>query len=168
MNIVFFGNPLHGDDAVGYHIYNELIQLCQDQQICDKNSAVKLHFAGSSALDAVKYFTDTDSVIVVDAHLPAGKPGKIEILMPDELYSEGDYLSIHRFSVYETIKAMQAEGLDLPEIRLLTVEAKLVNTFSLDMSDEVTAVVKPVSELLLKLIKQNQSQLKFFNQVYAN
>ena len=153
--IICFGNPLHGDDAVGWHVYNRLSERLKAIQSTNTPEP-QLRFGGSSPLDAVRYLQDQQQVVIVDACQPGEAPGRVEYARVERAEYRSDYLSVHRFSIADTLAAMQAEGLELPDIQLVSVEAKTINAFTLELSDEVAAAVEPACEIALKLAAREE------------
>jgi len=156
ISIVCFGNPLHADDAFGFYVYEALQRLGEwpNENAC-------LIFAGTSPLDAVNIFEKCQTVIIVDAAEPDQQPGLIEHMEIEGGNISVDFLSIHRFSIADAVAAMQAEGLSLPAMELISVQARSLQGFSLTMSEEVSMAVEPVATLALARLHSILNQTEY-------
>lgn len=142
--IVCFGNMLHGDDAFGYFVYEKLSSLYGGAL---KKIGVELFFGGSRPLDAVNIFEKAKNILVVDAAIPEGLPGKVEHLVVDAAEITTEFVSTHRFSIADAIAAMHAEGLKLPSFELFTAQAKSNSVFTMQMSSEMQLAVSQITQL---------------------
>lgn len=153
--ILCFGNPLHGDDALGWHVFNRLNQLVSSVK---QAPVPTVRFGGISPLDAVSLLEGESFAVIVDALQPSGTPGRVASARVTGAHLSTDHLSLHRFSVADTLAAMKAEGLAVPDIELVTVEAESVTAFDMELSESVARAVEPASLLALDLALAEDSR----------
>ena len=77
--ILGIGNPLLGDDGIGFHIAQELARQIQDENTDVKDTSV-------DGLNLLELITGYDRVIIIDAIMTeGGEVGEIYKLRPEDL-----------------------------------------------------------------------------------
>jgi len=140
-HIICFGNPLHGDDGVGYAVYQRLSTL----PIPD---TTRLFDAGTPGLNALALFAHCDDAIIVDAIAPAGHPGRLHKLLPTQITAENS-IPGHGQGVAYLLQALSSLDEQTPRIQILGVEAYSVEPFNLKLSEPVSRAVDDVVASLL-------------------
>jgi hydrogenase maturation protease len=92
-HVVCFGNPWHGDDGFGHHVFRRL------HEFGALPPAVELFDAGVAGLNALPYFEHCSKAVMVDAVRVGAPVGTVHRLLPDELDPPGGELSLHELGV---------------------------------------------------------------------
>lgn len=141
-HIVFFGNPLHGDDGFGPAVYERLAARRWPDD-------VSLSDAGTAGPTALALFEGFDEIVVVDASSPAGRPGRIWRPSRDEVFAEAVSTG-HGVGVGHLIRCVEATFVPVPAISFVAVEAASATSFRMGLSEPVARAVETVADLLLR------------------
>ena len=141
-HVIGFGNPLHGDDGFAAAVCEALqrLPLAPDVLVFD---------AGTRGLDALALLADCDEAILIDAALPAGRPGCIAHPQAWEVIEEAGFSS-HVSGVGAVLRALMSIDHAPPRIRLVTVEAERITRFSPGLSKPMAAALRTVVADLLQ------------------
>lgn len=141
-HIICFGNPLHGDDGFGSAVYQRLLGLARP-------SGSRLTDAGTPGPAALALFLDCDEVVIVDALMPAGTPGRVSEPAVDAILAE-ETVAGHGVGIGYLLRALAILPESMPRIRILAAEASAVTQFKPGLSapvaravDEVVARLRP-------------------------
>lgn len=141
-HIVCFGNPLHGDDGFGHAVYQRLAQLPAPADL-------RLFDAGTPGPAALVLFQDCDEVLIVDARLSGGEPGRLGQPAPETVMAETS-LAGHGMGVGYLLHALAALPETMPRIRIISAETATVAAFRPGLSapllravDEAVALLSP-------------------------
>ncbi len=141
------GNLLLKDDGVGVHVINEL----RDTPFPEN---VQLIDAGTVSHQLISLFHETDYLILVDAVSADDVPGSIYRFSPDDInFQTGYKLSLHEMSLIDILQMAEMTGAK-PEAVIIGVQPKDVSSWSLELSDEVKAVVPKVRDLVVEELKR--------------
>jgi hydrogenase maturation protease len=143
--VICFGNPWHGDDGFGHHVFLRLHEHGVD--------AVD---AGIAGLDALPYFAGCARAVVVDAVRTGGPVGAIHRLRPAELQPPGGELSLHAVGVSGVLAALVAVHEQPPDVVLIGAEVGLLGPFSNCLSAPVEAAVPTAVRLVLRELRGGQ------------
>jgi hydrogenase maturation protease len=141
------GNLLLKDDGVGVHVINALrdIPFPGNVQLID---------AGTVSHQLISLFHETDYLILVDAVSANDVPGSIYRFSPDDINFQSGYkMSLHEMNLIDILQMAEMTGAK-PEAVIIGVQPKDVSSWSLELSDEVKAVVPKVKELVLEELKR--------------
>ena len=141
VQICCFGNPLHGDDAVGLHVYQGL-------QASGKFSSDQLHFFADVPLNALSVFEKETPVILIDALKNAGELGSVHSLSLDEICEPQDALCSHMNSIPHLIQSAQCLYGPLKNVRMWGVCSGGIDVYSHELSAPVSAGVKELIKTL--------------------
>jgi len=133
INIVCFGNELHGDDGIGLAVHDYLAGMALP-------AGVSLFYAGHNGLNALRYFEDCQQVIIVDAMQPDGEPGRIHQINAHRYLAQlndVNPLSSHRLSIPELVKVLYKTLRQPPRVELFALEATAVTGFKPGLSKAV-------------------------------
>lgn len=139
-HLICFGNELHGDDGFGPAVYHRLAAMALPPPW-------RLFNGGSRGLDALALFAGCDEVILVDAAAPAGSPGRLGQLSPEEVSNESA-LPGHGAGVGYLLRALDALGERPPRLRIVAAEMSALTPFRPELS---APVVKAVDETVALL-----------------
>src|SRR5208283_5313415 len=142
------GNLLLKDDGVGVHLINAL----RDTSFPDN---VQLIDAGTVSHQLISQFHEADYLIVVDAVSANDVPGSIFRFSPDDIrFSQTEYkLSLHEMNLIDVLQMAEMTG-PKPDTIIIGVQPKDVSSWSLELSDEVEAVLPRVRELVIEELKR--------------
>lgn len=145
--ILGIGNPLLGDDGVGFHVAQELAK-----ETIDENIDIKV--ASADSLNLLELIVGYDKVIVIDAIMALdGEIGEIYKLRPENLTNTVQVAtSVHHANLATTLEigikilAEQMPG----EIVVFAVEIEEVTKFTEEMTKKVKEAVPKVVNLILE------------------
>ncbi len=140
LRILCFGNPLHGDDGFGPAVAMALRRL-------DLPAHVEVYDCATRGLDALTLFEDCDRVVVVDA-IQGDAHGRVRLLTPDDVPSEGATLSMHGAGVGALLSTVRKLYQTPPSITLLVAEIRPCAAFAPGLSLEASAAVSEAVMLL--------------------
>ncbi|HXW68354.1 MAG TPA: HyaD/HybD family hydrogenase maturation endopeptidase [Dissulfurispiraceae bacterium] len=141
------GNLLLKDDGVGVHVINAL----RDTSFPDN---VQLIDAGTVSHQLISLFHETDYLILVDAVSANDVPGSIYRFSPDDINFQSGYkLSLHEINLIDILQMAELTGAK-PEAVIIGIQPKDVSSWSLELSDEVKAVIPKVKDLVVDELKR--------------
>jgi hydrogenase maturation protease len=150
--VVGLGNPILGDDGVGWVVAEEVkTRLTPDLSV----DVVCLSLGGISLME---HLIDYDRAILVDAFLGEDEPGSIIVSTLDELpnYSAFHVTSVHDVSLQNAIKLGRQLGARLPEqVLVVGILARHVYDFSEELSPPVEAAVPKATQIVAEMLMQN-------------
>lgn len=144
--VLGIGNPILGDDGVGFHVAQELARLIKDD-------AVDVEDACTGGLNLLDIITGYDKVIIVDTiKTEDGEPGEIYRLRPEDFSTSVHLSSAPHEMNFPTVleigrKLMPGE---MPrEIVIFAIEVEEIETFTDEMTPKVKEAVPQVVKLVL-------------------
>src|SRR5208337_1409301 len=142
------GNLLLKDDGVGVHLINAL----RETPFPDN---VQLIDAGTVSHQLIPLFHETDYLILVDAVSANDVPGSIYRFSPDDLnFFPTEYKwSLHEMNLIDILQMAEMTGAK-PDTIIIGVQPKDASSWSLELSDEVAAVLPRVRELVVEELKR--------------
>lgn len=155
--IIGLGNPILGDDGVGWLVVQKVEENLKSKEFSDYNLDIEfdyLSLGGLSLMERVEGYRD---VILVDSILTGDNPIGTVYSMP--LTSFPNFSSGHSTSIHDTSLAIALElgrkmGLDLPaEVWVVGIEAENVFEFSEQISPEIQSVVDEAAQLLIDIVQ---------------
>ncbi len=159
--VVGLGNPILGDDGIGWQIAQKL------QQLKEIPSDVTIECLAIGGISLMEELIDYDRAILIDAivthQLPVGSVSCYQLGDLPNLTS-GHMSSAHDTSIVDALKLGRSLGAHLPEsISVVTVESQKVYDFSEDMTPSVAAALplalKIIQDLLIESNPENTSQI---------
>jgi hydrogenase maturation protease len=154
--IIGLGNPILGDDGIGWCVAEEITALVKDQPEVDVDC---FSLGGLSLMERI---TGYEKVIIIDAFQGGTNPvGQVEVFSLGELpdVSAGHTTSAHDTSLKNALSVGRGLNVPLPEnenIFVVAVETKKVYDFSKDLSSQVAAAVPRAVEAVLGLINTHK------------
>src|SRR5208283_2844059 len=141
------GNLLLKDDGVGVHLINALRDIPFPEN-------VELIDAGTVGHQLILLFHETDYLILVDAVSANDVPGSIYRFSPDDInFQTGYKLSLHEMNLIDILQMAELTGAK-PETVIIGVQPKDASSWSLELSDEVKAVVPKVRDLVIEELRR--------------
>jgi hydrogenase maturation protease len=151
--VVGLGNPLLGDDGVGWKVAEDV-----KQQLGEK-SAVAVECYSLSGLSLMEQLIGYDHVILIDS-LNTGRysQGDVKVFTLDSLedLTYGHSASAHDASLKTALSAGRSMGEPLPldrDIHVVAIEAQHVYDFKEELTPAIQASVPVAVEKVLDLLK---------------
>ena len=152
--VVGLGNPILGDDGVGWRIAQELQTR---QNLPPDVDVVCLAVGGISLMESLIGYA---KAIIIDAIVSQRAPlGTIKRFTLEELSdpSSGHLSSAHDTSLQNALRIGRELGVQLPdEIIVITVESQRVYEFSEELSPAITAAIPSVINILQAILAQSE------------
>ena len=145
--ILGLGNPLLGDDGVGWRAAEECAK-----QITDASN-IEVDCFARGGLSLMERLIGYDRVILIDAINTGGKPtGRVESFQLEELAdpNAGHLASVHDATLPTALALGRALGAQLPsDVIVVAVEAENVYDFTEELSPAVAQAVPRAVELVM-------------------
>jgi hydrogenase maturation protease len=148
--VVGLGNPILGDDAVGWHIAKQV------QQRSDFPSNIEVDFLSVGGISLMERLIGYERAILVDSFVTHKNPiGTLSCFSLDELPNRalGHMCSAHDTTLQNALKIGQELGAQLPEeITIFAVEAQNVFDFSEQLTPMVAGAVPTAVQAIIDLL----------------
>jgi hydrogenase maturation protease len=150
--VIGLGNPILGDDGVGWRVVEEIARKTADR------SDVEVDTASLGGLSLMERLTGYEHVILVDSFFSAKKPvGTVSRFLLTELpdLSSGHTTAVHDTSLRNALNVGRSMNISLPrdeDVHIVAIEAENVYDFSESLSAPVEAAVPLAVEAVLQLI----------------
>ena len=156
--VVGLGNPILGDDGIGWQIAHEL------QQIKKIPSDVTIECLAIGGISLMETLIDYDRAILIDAiitrQVPVGSVNQYQLEDLPNLTS-GHMSSAHDTSLVDALQMGQSLGAHLPnDISVVTVESQKVYEFTENMTPAVAAAVPEAIRIILDLLIESNSEYR--------
>ena len=150
--VVGLGNPILGDDGVGWKVIDELEWRVGDEACI---GAVELDRMSVGGLTLMERLVGYERAIVVDAVLGPDRLGTVRTLpLQAAAARPGSHLdSAHDASLTEAIEAGRALGARLPDdITVVGIAVHRVDEFDEHLSPSVAGAVARAAETIVRLL----------------
>ena len=145
--ILGVGNLLLGDDGFGVHVINALKDIPFPPN-------VHLLEAGTVSHRLIPLFREIEHLIVIDVVEAGDIPGSIFRFSPDDMqFPTEQKASLHQISLIDVLRMAELTG-GKPKTVILAVQPKDVSSWSLELSDELEAIIPKVKELVVEELKK--------------
>ena len=144
--VVGLGQEAGGDDAVGLVVVRAVSALAPSIATVLARDASEL----------VDILMTPGRVVLVDAVVGAGSPGRVFQLDPDALADGPSPVSSHMVPVAQALRlarALTADGVG-PSIRIVGISIDRPEPLSSGLSPAVLAAVQPAADLVLTLVRE--------------
>ena len=148
--IVGLGNPMLGDDGVGWKIA-EII----NRQLPPDGSII-VDRLSSGGISLMQHFIGYDRVILIDAFASEAEIGSVHIMKLKEIpgYSAFHVSSQHDISLQKAIGIGKSIGADLPEdITVVGISTPCIHDFCSELSSPVVEAIPLATQAVLDLLK---------------
>ncbi len=178
--IIGLGNPILGDDGVGWHVAEEVKRRVADREwpmansetaaddgkhpsaISQQPSAIEVDFHAGGGLSLMERLVGYDRAVIVDA-LWSGRPaGGVSCSRLDDLpdFSSAHTSAAHDTSLQNALRLGRMMGAHLPEgILVVGVEAQSVYDFGEILSPPVAEAVPLAARRVLELLEDKSHGL---------
>ena len=141
--ILGVGNLLLKDDGFGVHFINSLKGKTFPGNIT-------LLEAGTVSHQLIPLLHETDFLIVIDVVEAGDTPGSLFRFSPDDMqFKTFQKVSLHQISLIDVLHMAELTG-RRPKTVIIGVQPKDVSSWSLELSDELKAVIPRVKELVFE------------------
>ena len=146
--VLGIGNPILGDDGVGFHIV-EALQA--DASLKD----ITFECVDASGFALLDHVVDYDRVVIVDAIMTVdGKPGTVYLLGLENFRPSKHTISPHDTDLPTALKIGATMKLKIPgKIDIVAVEIPPVYEFSQELSAEVAGAVPEAVGKVREILK---------------
>jgi hydrogenase maturation protease len=141
------GNLVLTDEGVGVHVVQRLQKM-------DLPSHVEVLDGGTSGFDLLDDIEGRKKVVVVDAVKGEQPPGTIYRMTTEDIEeAPKSRLSLHDIDMTDLLKLVDLFEIEKPEIVIIGIEPKDIESASLELSQEIEARVPRLIELVMKEIE---------------
>jgi hydrogenase maturation protease len=149
--ILGVGNLLLRDDGFGVHLINSLKGTALPP-------AVELLEAGTVSHQLIPRLHEIDHLIVIDVVEAGDTPGSIFRFSPDDMrFPIEQKASLHQISLIDVLNMAALTGTK-PKTIIIGVQPKDVASWSMELSDELKAVIPRVQELVFEELKKIKAE----------
>jgi hydrogenase maturation protease len=138
--IVCLGNPWHGDDGFGHHVFRRL------EVAGALPAGVELVDAGVSGLNALHWLDGCDKAVFVDAVRIGARVGTVHRLVQSELEPPGGEVSLHQLG----LASLLAAAGDAAELVVIGAEVGPVHAFTDELSPPLRAAVPTAAAMVAR------------------
>jgi hydrogenase maturation protease len=158
--VIGLGNPILGDDGVGWKVVEGIDQRLKIEGSSDQSSiftrqSLEFDCAAVGGITLMERLTGYDRAIVIDAVITAQPVGTVSVFRLDDLpaHSTLHTSSAHDATLQTAFAAGRELGARLPdEVIIIGIEAEKIYDFSEELSPQVKAAVpRAVDEVLMLL-----------------
>jgi hydrogenase maturation protease len=133
--VLCLGNPWHGDDGFGHHVFRRL----QDVPLLP--ASVELVDVGVAGLNALRWLDGCAKAVFVDAVDIGARVGTVHRLAPSELEPPGAELSLHELGLTSLLAAHAAAG-DAAHVVVIGAQVGPVHAFTDALSPPLRPAVQ--------------------------
>ena len=145
--ILGVGNLLLKDDGFGVHLINSFKDTVFPEHIT-------LLEAGTVSHQLIPLLREIDHLIVIDVVEAGDTPGSIFRFSPDDMrFRSEQKASLHQISLTDVLNMAELTG-GKPRTVIIGVQPKDVSSWSLEMSEELVAVMPRVRELVMEELRK--------------
>jgi hydrogenase maturation protease len=153
--VLGIGNPILGDDGIGFHIVQELAKLIKDD-------AVEVKDASTSGLILLDIITGYDRVVIIDAiKTEGGESGEIYRLRPEDFFRTVHLTTSAHDANLPTVIEIGNKLIpeEMPhEIVIFAINVEEIEKFTGEMTPGVKEAVPKVINLVLEEIGNRENR----------
>jgi len=149
--VVGLGNPILGDDGVGWKVAEKIEQRLPHDQ------SVVVECLSLGGISLMEHLIGYDRAILIDAFASDEAIGSIHVMMLSDLpnYSAFHISSVHDTSLQNAIEMGRSLGAHLPDdIMVVGIATQRIYDFSEELSPPVARAIPQVVKIVLDLLKQ--------------
>jgi hydrogenase maturation protease len=150
--VIGLGNPILGDDGVGWKVIEHLTQ------ILDSRASIELDCLSTGGLSLMERMLGFERVIIIDSIETGQSPeGSVKAFPLAALENPrmGHSASTHDTSLMTALQTAQTMGMKVPaRVHVVAIEAKNVYDFSEQLSPAVEHAVPIAAQKVMLLLKE--------------
>ena len=150
--IIGLGNPILGDDGVGWKVVEEVKSAINHQL------SVEIDTAALGGLSLMERMLGYERVIIVDSMETGDSPvGSVSVFPLDSLSDPmaGHSASTHDATLMTALRTAEQLGADIPkQVDIVAIEAKNVYDFGEELSPQVAAAVPQAVTKVIELLNR--------------
>ena len=158
--VVGLGNPILGDDGVGWKVAEEVKRRLTSPPMPlleGEGSRVDVERLSLGGISLMEHLIGYDRAILVDAFATDAPAGSISVLKLSQLpnYSAFHIASAHDTSLQNALELGRTLGAHLPqEVTVIGITTESIREFSEDLSPPVARAVPHVARTVLDLLTE--------------
>jgi hydrogenase maturation protease len=168
--IVGLGNPILGDDGVGWKAAEEVKRLLiadcrlmiEQSAVSRQQSAIEVDCLALGGLSLMERLVGYDRAIVIDAVQTHRPPGAVSVFRLEEFpdHSGANLTAAHDTSLQKALALGRQLGAHLPtEVWVVGIEAERLYDFSETLTPAVAAAVPRAAQQVVKLLSSTETPL---------
>jgi hydrogenase maturation protease len=164
--VVGLGNPILGDDGVGWRVVDQLMAIFRSKTTdilsshvsrTNGKNLIEFELLAIGGLHLMEHLVGYDYAIIVDSIIPSnGETGKVVVLSIDHLtdLQVGHMTSTHDTSLQNAMKMGRMLGAQLPDqVDIVGIKVEQNFNFSEDLSSKVEMAVPVAVEAVANLLR---------------
>jgi len=156
MLVLGLGNPILGDDGVGWHVAQSVQQRLAELSNTDR--VIDVDFIAVGGLSLMERMVGYDHVILIDALSDQEHPlGSLYVSDLEELpkHSQGRLCSAHDVSLIHALELGKLAGAHIPDqITIVGIGAEAVYDFSDKLSPTIEQAVTKAVQCVINIINK--------------
>ena len=154
--VIGLGNPILGDDGVGWRVVDEVKSRMTDLEIYQSGDGLEIDCLSTGGLALMERLEGFEKALIIDAITTGQKPaGSITCFPLDSLPNRalGHLSSSHDTTLHNALEVGRNMGARLPsQILIIAIETQQVFEFSDVLSLDVASAVPDAAALVLQKI----------------
>jgi hydrogenase maturation protease len=150
--VVGLGNPILGDDGVGWHVAEDV------KRQLDPHASVDVECLSLGGISLMEYLIGYERVVLIDAFLSDEEVGSIKVMRLNDVQNCSAFhtANAHDTSLQTAMELGRYIGAKVPEeVIVVGISATQVHDFSEDLSPPVAASVSKAAQIVVELAMQN-------------
>lgn len=147
VNVICFGNPLHGDDGFGPAV-------CELLRSQPWPAQVGIHEAGIRGIDTLDLFAACDHAILIDAMVDDSPSGDLLLLDPDSILPEAGGLLTHGAGLGHLLALLPTCVATPPSLEILVASTEPPVQFQPRLSAATAAAVPRAADWVSERVRQ--------------
>lgn len=156
MLLIGLGNPILGDDGVGWRVVEEV------QKQLTPDTEVAVDYLSLGGISLMEHLIGYKRVILVDAFISEENIGSVFVYKLDEIpnYSAFHVSSAHDMTLQSAIELGKWMGAVLPdEIIVVGIATRRIIDFGEELSEPVALAIPQATEIVFGLLQQPETAL---------
>ena len=143
-SVLGIGNYLLGDEGVGVHAIHQL----ERERF---PPSVTLVDGGTGGFHLLSYFSDYETIIMIDATMDGQAPGTVRVMEPRFASDFPRALSAHDIGLRDLIESAVLLG-PLPKIQLVTISIAEMQSLKTELSPTVAESLPKITQVVHSLL----------------
>jgi hydrogenase maturation protease len=152
--VIGLGNPILGDDGVGWKVAEEVMRLCPTTPL---HSPVQVECLALGGLSLMEHLIGADRAIIIDAVTLEGfEEGQVVVFSLEDLpdRSAGHITAAHDTSLPTALEVGRSMGAHLPqEVIVVGIQAYNLFEFSEELSPPIARAVPEAAQAVIQLLE---------------